>query len=324
MCLLVAGCVDSGDDGIGRPPDDPDHPPPVRPGEPPVGPCGEIRCSPKTPDGVDFAGVVPVVNSFPNGSWSSINNHIAVGGLHEVTLRRGGTEDDFTLPYQALSDDLTKLVVEQVDGAHVTLRGYGGKAYLRLVDPGTGELFDRGAYASSEFARAVPLGTDEWITADLFDSAAAFVFAPGHRVIGVAYLNNAGPPNRLVDTTAKISLAGAQQLDWNRIDVPLATAGMHTVTLEIGGAPATMQFEVSDQADTMRQLLVSENIACFGAYRHDAFIAGLAWTFTADGVPVTETSLFGPNCYFNQTAAAQEVTARAGGKTMTVTVPAGR
>lgn len=96
-------------------------------------------------------------------------------GAHEVTLRRGGTDEAFELPYQALSDDPTKLVVEVED------------------------------------------------------------------------------------------------------------------------------FEVTNQADAMTQLLAWDALACFAAFRNDAFIAGLVWTYTVDGVPAMPSSFLGPNCYVNPT-----------------------
>lgn len=324
ICLLVGGCLDDGD-GVVRPPDDPDYPPgnPRPPGPPDVGPCGEIHCSPKTPAGLEFVGVAPVVGDFPNGSFSDINHHIAVGGLHEVTLRRGDTDDDFTLPYVARSDNEAKLVVEESTGPRVKLRGLGGTAYLRVLDPATDELYDRGAYASSHFGRAVPVATQEWITGPNLESASAFVFAPGHRVVGVAYLNNFSPPNRLVDTEATVTFAGGTQLDWNRLDVPAATIGTHEVEVTIGGTTATMQFEVASAADTMTQLIAFDTIACFGALKSGAFISGLTWTFTIGGVTVPASSFLGPNCYINQTTSPQAVTASAGGKSITVTVPGG-
>jgi hypothetical protein len=327
LLVLVTGCWDfdpiDGDGGVVRPPNDPDYPP-DDPDDPPVGPCGEFRCSPKTPDGVGFEGIKPVRNEFPNGAWSGINNHIAVGGLHEVTLKNGTTDQDFTLLYRAESDDLTKLGIEEVDGPNLTLRGLGGTAYLRLIDPETGELYDRGAYASSRFLRALPVGLDEaFTTTDLFDSAAAFKFAPGHRVIGVAYLNSFGPPNRLVDTAAKITMAGATQVGWDRLDIMLATVGTHDVMVEVGGTAATMEIEVTSTADVVTQLLYFGNIACFGAFDDGAFIAGLPWTYSVDGVPVVSDTFFGPNCYINTTPAEQLVTARAGGKSLTIPVPPG-
>jgi hypothetical protein len=325
VLVLVTGCFASGDDdGIVRPPNDPDYPPNTDPDDPSVGPCGEINCSPKTPEGVELVGIKPILNEFPNGSFSGINNHIAVGGLHEVALKRGGTQESFMLPYDALSDDTAKLVIEEVDGPNVTLRGLGGTAYLRLVDPETGELYDRGAYASSHFQRAAPIGVDESITTtDLLDSASAFKFAPGPRRIGVAYLNNFSPPNRLVDTTATITFTGATQVGWDRLEIALATIGTHDITVEVGGTTATMEIEITSTADNVAHLASLGNIACFGAFDEGVFIAGLPWTFTVGGVPVTSPTFLGPNCYVNTTPAAQQVTATAGGKSITVAVPRG-
>ena len=324
ICLLAGGCLDDGDGGVVRPPDDPDYPPTNPPTNPPTGRCGEIKCSPKTPEGLEFIGVAPISGDFPNGALSGINHHIAVGGLHEVTLKRGNTTEEFTLPYEALSDNEAKLVVVQTDGPQVILRGLGGTAYLRLVDPANDDLYDRGAYASSHFQRAVPVGTEEFITsASLFESASGFAFAPGHRVIGVAYLNNFSPPNRLVDTTATVTLAGATQLDWNQIDIPAATVGTHEVAIEVGGMAATMEIEVTNQVDAVSQLASFGTIVCFGAHRADAFISGLAWTYDVNGVPTPTESFLGPNCYSNSTTVAQRVTAHAGGKSLTITVPGG-
>src|SRR4029079_17946260 len=126
------------------------------------------------------------------------------------------------------------------DGPRVTLRGLAGTAYLRIVDPATQQLYDRAAYASSPFARAVPVGIEEWITSTnwLDDTATAFAFAPGHRRVGIAYLNASVPPNRLVDTSATLTLDGATQLDWNRLELANASVGTHTVEITVGDAVA--------------------------------------------------------------------------------------
>ncbi|MBA2541200.1 MAG: hypothetical protein H0V17_16280 [Deltaproteobacteria bacterium] len=288
-----------------------------------LGPCGEPLCSPQTPEGgLLFLGAQPVLGSFPD--QSNVNNHIAVGGTHEVDLQFNSSNTPFTLSFEAVSLVPSVLGIDAVDGAHVTLRGLGGTTDLRILDP-DGLPYDRYPYASSEFASATAVAVDEWLTASQYGTAApAFAFAPGLRRVGIAYLNASTPKNRLVDTSATITLAGATQTAWDRVSLA-ATVGVHTATVTVGGIETTVDIEVTNTADSIQSLLVLPGIACFGAFTHGAFISGLAWTYTADGQPIQGDGFFlGPNCVSapSPQAGAFTVTATAGGKSLTVTTPA--
>lgn len=290
-------------------------------GDPSFGPCGEPLCSPQAPaNGLQFIGVQPALNEFPN--QGNVNNHIAIDGTHEVELRADGAP--FTLPYDAVPLVPTVLDVEAVEGARLTLRGLGGTTYLHIVDP-DGLPYDRYPYASSAFASATAVAIDEWLTASQYGTAAqTFAFAPGNRRIGIAYLNDSAPRNRLVDTSATITLAGATQTDWDRISVA-ATVGVHTATVTVGGIEATVDIEVTDTADLIEPLFMLTDIACFGAFTHGAFISGLAWTYTVENQTIPgDTFFLGPNCVFKpgSLSGSFTVTATAGGKSLTVTTPA--
>ncbi|MEO8705798.1 MAG: hypothetical protein ABI867_37555 [Kofleriaceae bacterium] len=284
-----------------------------------VGVCGEVDCSPLTPNGLRFAGAVPVANEFPNGLFADVRNHIATNGLDEILLGMGNTEELLTLPYELDSQTPTALEVVNSDGAHVTLRGLGGNSQLRVVDPETGLLYDRSLYVSSELSTAVAVGFAElFTTPSILDAAQAYAFAPGHRRIGIAYLNASSERNRLVDTAATITLAGATQTAWDQIDIPNATVGHHTATVHVGDKDATVDIEVTNTADSIETLLAQDHLACFGAYTPSgAFISGIAWTFKVAGQVVPPSGGLGSNCMSYEQPVI--VTVTAGGKTIVAT-----
>jgi hypothetical protein len=284
-----------------------------------VGDCpGGSTCSPKTPVGLDFAGAAPLLNDFP--PYADIDhNHIAVGGVDPIAIEE--SSQPFDLVFTASSDDPSILSIDGVDGDVVTIRGLGGETELDIVDPATGLLFDRYAYASSPLASAVAFSTSPFVTSPdwLTGSAPAYAFWPGDLSVGIALLD-AGESHRLIDTSAVLTLAGATQTRWDQISIPGAVAGSYTVTATIGGgATAIANVDVVDHADDVMQLFSSGGMTCFAAEAAGAFIVGIPWTYMAGGVAIEgDDGGFGPNCIYAPSGTM--VTASAGGQELTVTV----
>jgi hypothetical protein len=303
LSLLVPACVQFDDN----------PPPPTNNGE-------ETGTLP-----LEFSGVQPVNNNFPN--QLDLNNHIAVGGTHDVTLKLDTDFTELAQPFDADTLTPSLLAIDEVSGPHVRLRAVaGGLDALVISDPSTGELYDDALYAMSEFSRAVAIGEEYLTSSDGSISTQPYVFAAGSRRVGVAYLNGATPPNRLVDTSATLSVAGATQTRWDEVTFEAATAGIHTIDVTIGGVQTSIEVEVVEDADEVKSLFTVSGIACFGAFAHDTFISGAGWTYTIDGVPFVSdpalTAVFGSNCVFFDGADEHTVKATSFGTTITVTSPA--
>lgn len=275
---------------------------------------------------LEFSGIQPVNPGFPDQTF--INNHIAVGGTHEVTLKLDSDLSELTTAYDADTIDPSLLAIEEVDGPHIRLHALAqGLDSLVITDPRTGKLFDYGLYAMSPFARAVAVGVEEGVTSStLFGPPAQrYVFAPGRRRIGVAYLNAGAGANRLVDTSATLSATGATQTRFDEITFDAATVGTHTIAVTVGGVETTVEFEVIDAADTIQKLDVFPGVTCFGAFVNGAFLSGAAWTMEIDGQPYVADSdlgvLLGAKCMAYDATTAHTLTASATGTSLTVTVP---
>jgi hypothetical protein len=287
-------------------------------GNPPPPEC--VNCTPTLP--LEFRGAQPVNGSFPPDG--GLNNHIAIGGTHEVTLVREVEGTELALPFEA-DPVLAHLVdVEAIEGAHLTLRGLGtGVTDVRVTDR-SGVLLDRAAYAMSALSTAVAIGTEPIASSQFGESALRYVFARGARRVGVAYLNGSSPPNRLVDTSATLTLAGATQTRWDTLDVGTTAVGVHSVAVTAGGIETTVEVEIVEGAESIALLASFSGITCFGAFTGGAFISGGAWTFVVDGeVHVNDPTLegiFGPNCVLLD-GAPHTVTAANSGKSVTVSTP---
>ncbi len=276
-----------------------------------------------------FHGIQPVHPNFP--AQLDVNNHIAVDGTHEVTLALQSDSNDLTVAYDATTSRPATLSVESISGPHITLRAEAaGLDDLVITDPVTGALSDRAPYAMSKFARAVPVATEEIYTSSEFFTATAerYVFAPATRRIGVAYLNAAVPANRLVDTSATLASDAATQTGWDTVSLDDPSVGMHAINLTVGGVESTIQFEVVGGVDSVESLFTYAGITCFGAFTSNVFVAGLEWTVAVDGVVATAIAdsssglvTAGPNSVLYDGSTPHEITATAGGKSLTVTSP---
>lgn len=312
LVLALPACFSSDDSFTPNP----SPPPPVGGGD---GGVEEPEPDPVTLP-LEFSGIQPVNPGFPDQLF--VNNHIAAGGTHEVTLKLESDLSELTTAYDADTVDPSLLAIEEIDGPHIRLHALGqGLDSLVITNPRTGELFDYGLYAMSPFSRAVAVGVEEFVTSSaLFGPPAQrYVFAPGSRRIGVAYLNG-GASNRLIDTSATLSATGATQTRFDMIAFDAVALGTHSIAVIVGGVETTVDFEVIDAADAIQRLDVFPGVTCFGAFVKDAFLSGATWTMEVDGQPYVADSVFGANC-MEYDASPHTLTASAAGTSLTVTVP---
>jgi len=255
-------------------------------------PAGET-CSPLTPRGLEFVGADLTDELDLSGPSPT-----AIGGTQDVQLKYDPTEGHFIpldLAFTADDDGGNGVEVDHTAGSVVTLRGVGSRTnYLRIEDASTGELFDRKQVTGAAID-SVKLVVDslEVVPANL-DVA----FLAGDVQVGVALLGavqeSSGPTEeRLVDQSMVLSLAGATQRAWDRIEVPSATAGTYSLAVTAGNRPtANLDLYVVDHIDSLvsdaaNPATVTPNGAatiCFDGLANGRYVAGLAWHFLVNNV----------------------------------------
>lgn len=285
---------------------------------------GGATCSPETPNGLVFTGAQPIAPTFPNWWHLPVHNQILDGGADAIAIGVEGatTTTPFTLPFTASSDDPV-LVVEGTTGAVVHLRETAGFAHLRIVDPSTGELFDRYAYASAPLARTAMLppviGEQDQINAAMYARSVAF-WEGNTTTVGLAMLSP--DDNRLIDSDLVLTLEGATQTAWDTLTLSNLAAGHYAVSAATSaGITRTVDLAIVDHVDSVAVLYVDDNVACFIATTDGAFVANLPWTFEIAGQVVEQDAFshwMGESCLINPTNAHPfTVTARAGGMSAT-------
>lgn len=276
-------------------------------------PAGET-CSPETPSGLQFIGS-SLLGAFVVGGPLAT----AIGGTQEIELdieAAIGVYVPLNLAYTVDDDGGAGVRFDHQNGNIVTVRGAGSSSnYLRILDATTGDLFDRKMLTGSQITTIalVPATLDE------IPSAMPIAFAAGQADVGVELLDSTGA--RLVDTSMVATLDGATQRAWDTLELANASAGDFALSVTAGDA-STAQLTVSvvDGADAMTEIDPASTIApgddiCFAATNAGRFVAGLAWSFTINGVPTAGTA----NCVSgDQPSGSMTVTASAGGQTATV------
>ncbi len=288
-------------------------------------PPGET-CSAKTPHGLQFVGAQPVFSAWPNGSYTLVAPQIMKDGTDEIRLERVTDRDepiDLALPYSAVSSDPTAISIEKTVGPVVTVRGHGGSAFLRIVDPATGELFDRTWLVSSPPNEGAVVGTAERVTQvnSLDQVSPSFVFATGTQTVGFSWVNDEMPRARLIDTSQGLALAGATQTAWDQLRIVTAAAGTYDVAQTVLGSTLSFPIIIVDHVENLAALFAKSGIACFAAYASGGFISGIPWTFTVGDQQVAADPDWGPNCVANPAGILVPftVTATAGGVSQTIT-----
>ncbi|MEO6774157.1 MAG: hypothetical protein ABI467_14255 [Kofleriaceae bacterium] len=255
-------------------------------------PAGET-CSALTPRGLEFVGA-----DMTNVLGLSGPSPTAIGGTQDVQLRYDPTQGRFValdLPFDADDDGGNGVKVDHTAGNIVTVRGVAARSnYLRITDAATGELFDRKelAGAAIDSIELVPN------TFDLVPTDRELAFIAGDVEVGVALLgqvqDSGGPTEqRIVDQSMQLTLAGATQRAWDRVELPAATAGTSALAVTAGERPtANLDVVVVDHLDQLvidpaSSATVAPNATaevCFDGLANDRYVAGLVWHFLVDGV----------------------------------------
>jgi len=275
-------------------------------------PSGEV-CSPETPDGLQFIGS-SLIGAFVVGGPLAT----AVGGTQEIQIDTEpalGIYTPFELAFSVNDSGGAGVRFDHQNGNVVTVRGVAAKSnYLRILDPSNAELFDRKILDADQIASISLLP----VTADTVPAGMPVVWASGEADIGIALM---GSHDRLVDTSLVATLDGSVSRAWDTLVMPSASAGSYALSVTAGNlAPTALTVDVVDAPDALAPVDPHATVAagddvCFAATNAGRFVAGLAWTFTIDGVATAGVG----NCVnTDQQAGNITVSAAAGGKTATI------
>jgi len=269
-----------------------------------------------------FVGVQPIAPVYPFGWTATLHNHILDGATDDIELADpdATTTAPFLLPFDAASDDPV-LEILGSDRSNVHLREATGVAHLRIVDPSTGELYDRYAYAASPLASAAVIANAGQVTSvNAAMWAQGVALWKGSDTAGIAMLDASA--NRLIDSTMVVSLAGATQTAWDTLKLPSLAAGHYAIAVATSsGLARTVDLEIVDRVDSIAVIQVDDDLACFAATTNGAFVANVPWTFEIAGQVVQQDAFshwMGQTCLINPTHAHPfTVTAHAGGLSAT-------
>jgi hypothetical protein len=255
-------------------------------------PAGET-CSDLTPRGLQFDGADMTGDLDLSGPSPT-----AIGGTQAIQLEYDPTEGHYIpldLPFAADDDGGNGVEVDHIAGSIVTVRGAAARTnYLRISDAATDELFDRKELtgAAIDMMKLVPN------TFDLVPADRELAFAAGDVEVGVALFGqvqeSGGPSDeRLVDQNMQLTLAGATQRAWDRVELPAANAGTYALAVTAGDKPtanldivvvAHLDSLVSDPANPTTVLPNGVADLCFDGLANERYVAGLSWHFLVDNV----------------------------------------
>ena len=242
-------------------------------------PAGET-CSPNTPDGLHFGGAPTCSSTLSNAPLMT-----AVGGTQTITISGLGT-----LPFEVAVDGDAFTAVPAV-GTAVTITGvHDGSAELRILEPGTGQLYDRISLAAATAASAQLDVCGGW----WFDEAPAHAIWAGTSSALQVRLVPAGG-GVLADQTMAIAMPpSATRYAWDSFTPASLAPGALAVGVTLtSGAALTATGDVVDHADTIGYAPTfgtppSEGIAV-GASAIYAFSASAAGE-AINGVPFVATT----------------------------------
>jgi hypothetical protein len=282
----------------------------------PVVPCTGAGCPSKI--AAHFVATAPTNPSFLGNSLVEI----AAGGTLDVRVQVPGATSfsyvDDTQPYQASAQDPTTLSVVKTEGAVVTVLGKTGTGALN-IDDGDALRMGTAPFLIAPIAAVHAAPVEEVITTLPYHDVAAapLAFPVGAAKLAIALIDDSAPrSHRLIDTSLVVT--GATRTGWDTVALPDAAPGHHAVTVRTGdGRVTVLDVVVVTGPDRMVMLDDNPTFVCFGALAQDAFVAGLAWTYTLDGVAVTHEGP-GPNCLDKH--GHGRLTATAGGVSSTITI----
>lgn len=291
-------------------------------------PTGEV-CSDETPNGLFFKG--PELGDAVLQLGGSVRA-TARGGTQTITVVTGSSlssptfGDEFDAEIATTNDVMQ---IASVSPPTVVVSGiHAGKAFLRLLEPGTDLLLER-----------VQLGVDAVATADAFPAELSIVaeepyaLLAGTDVVLVARLESSAGA-RLIDESMTFSgdaIVGRTAWDSFRVHAPSAEFDVQVTTGD--GSPFTHTVPVVGSIDDIELVPISgtdlevqalsSTTACFVARSDGAAVAGATWTFGATEGASTEKSLIElPGCVdvAGLTPGTSTLTVTASGKTVSFPV----
>ncbi len=198
-------------------------------------PAGEV-CSPDTPTGLYFGGSVLGDEIFD----SIVEPHrTAVAGTQTLDIFSDADASDEFIGFDAVAAGPSFQVVA-VAGNQVSVAGVaGGTDFLRLVDPESGELYDRIALQTAvvDTIAIVPQKIDLLGDQELYDAASPAVVyhASGTSELVVALYDASDV--RLVDETLTLALGTGFVRDtaqWDRFEHDPVAPGTYVFTFTLG------------------------------------------------------------------------------------------
>jgi hypothetical protein len=241
-------------------------------------PAGET-CSPATPQGLSFGGAQLCDSAFSRAPLTT-----AVGGTQMIDIVGLAP-----LPFDVAVDGDAFTAVADI-GDTVTITGiHDGSAELRILEPGTGKLYDK---VSLDVATATSARLDLcggfW-----YDEAKTHAIWAGTTAPVQVVLEPAGG-GYLADQSMAITMpAGAKPYAWDAFTAPTAPGALAVGLTLTGGEKVTANGDVVDHADTVSYAPTFGNapsdgfaLGSTGFYAFTASLAGEA----INGVPFAATA----------------------------------
>ena len=270
-------------------------------------PAGEV-CSSRTPNGLAFDGADFSDLLFANGLQAT-----ALGGRQGVTIYDGASGQAMRLPFAATTQGALE-VVAQATGSLDVIGRRAGTDLLRIVDPATGELYDRVSMSVRPVDR-VELRNEVFGEIGLEDRPRA-LWAGGRASLVVALSARDG--TRLVDEAMVVTAStGTRNTRWDSISFDVPADGEVTLDAAFGGGEAvSFALPVAAAADAVVALPLDQpTIAvggmaevCFRADAGERAILGAPWRFTVTGPATMPGSSLGRNCALVKSTAVGTIT----------------
>lgn len=251
-------------------------------------PADEV-CSDDTPLGLRFIGG-KFADQWRNDEWHTM----AVGGTQTVEIVHG-------LPFTALSSG-AGLDVVPIPPPRVILRALvPGSEYLRIVRPGSDELYDRILVHTAPIETVTFRHDDLWpfdpalpddpeLGIAMTSGSAAWLVIQLYDQLGERLLDESLTATSLSPAFARVTPGG-----WDRIFVDAFAAGTATIRVTGGdGIPRDVPLRIVDQIDNVECAVMFEyeptsceetlqlgisTMRCFHAMSGDDVVVGASWAF---------------------------------------------
>lgn len=266
--LLPAACADLGDRAAT--------------GECPV---GEV-CSPTTPQGLAFQGLVPTDLFLVGGMFPT-----AVGGAQEVTLYDGGSGAVFRRAFEPTSD--APGITATRAGTKVVLAAAAASNGLLRILAEDGTLHDRIGIASHEVARLELRAFEE----QLEPGRPVALTPTASATLAVALV--AADGTRLVDRDLRLDAPADTASGWDAVQLRDLTAPVTIAATTGSGLAATFTVRPATTVDSVvlqahpALAVGAQETVCATALTGGAQLVGATWTWSASTSDVTVTPFEG-------------------------------